>query len=100
MSVSSDNGSLFKCRILDGKGGDEEFISDYVPIFAESGCIMYYYYGVDPPTIPRNNNLLYSENSDAPDDNFYGLKFSIVVKPPESAPRTYVFSDYFFTLFD
>lgn len=103
-SVTSDDGSLFKCTIDEipysgGFGERTEFVSDFVPIFVSPDETVTYVYGVNLIQQQQQQQLMSNANNEDELNNIYGVPFTITVAG-QTGSRVYSFSDNIVNIFD
>lgn len=94
VAVSSSDGQLFKCSAKNSNGKSDEFVTDYMPIFADSNEYIFYSYGGYLPVMLSNLGI----ENDFIDSGNPGMV--IVVTNFIGDMRVYKFSDNLISLFD
>ena len=111
VNIASDNGSMFKCSVQDinhlsprrladdNSVENDEFVTDFLPIFVDSDEYVFYSYGsyAKKDKVFQLDSLLGTEE-EALDPS--GVPFTILVTDFYGRSRVYSFSDNRFTDFD
>ena len=94
VAVSSSDGQLFKCNVKNNNGDSDEFLTDYLPIFAKSDEYIFYSYGGYLPDMLTSLGI----ENDFIDSGNPGMV--ILVTNFTGNMRVYKFSDNLISLFD
>ena len=112
VNIASDNGSMFKCSVQDydhlhrarladdNSVENDEFVTDFLPIFVDSDEYVFYSYGSYADKRKEKIDKLSAQADDEESLEPTGVPFTILVTDFYGRSRVYSFSDNRFTDFD